>query len=1627
MAFGNCPKSAAQTWRTVNKTWVTDADGSNPRPASVTTVLEDGASQSQVKYNAYDSFGQVTDLLEYNFGAGAPGPLLREVVTAFATLGNIVSRPSRIVIKDGGGNTIARTDFNYDGYGTGGIATISPNPTGHDPAFNSSITVRGNLTSVINYANAPAATGGVTSSFTYDITGNQLTSQIGCCTFSQQNYSATTNYAFPDSTLTGPSGNALSLTSSFTYYPLTGKIATAKDANNQTTSYTYDIADRIITTTLPDGNTISQSYDDASANPATTVSNNFNSLVKVTTKQGTNLTEQVKNGASLISTKTLAADILGRTTSASAPFGPSDTPVYTTYTYDPLGRVTQVTPPGNTGNYQASYGIESSSADGTAHMVQTTTSTDPAGKQRKLYRDSLGLRQVDEPGPSGGAAGMGSVSITGTEHNVSVQNGGGATAGTGSVSVSGSERSTQVLTHSATHASGTVTINGSEQSAQQCPNTCRPPMPCCIVKPWWKLNQPLAEVAAAQCFTIYDSGTVSITVGGFTATANYGNGSTGATIATALAGALSAGSSPVTASASGNIVTITSKGAGSNQNFALSSSSATSDPTDFGVSFWGSNGAALSGGSDNVYSTMYDTGNVTVNVTISGNIYSKASAYGQSSSPASVASDLANKINSDTTLNQLLIASSTGAVLNLTTTATGSSTNDPLSVASATNSPYFQSGSTSFPATPSGSTLTPGANGTVYDAGTVTVSITGFTTTPFKKTVNYSQGSTAVSVASSLAGAFNSDPLSPVTATASSGSFNLVAKTPGSETNYGVQVTSATTQTAYFTQPSFTGSSVSLSGGANPSVSLSSPLSTTYSYDALGRLLQVSQGVQNRVYVYDNLGRLTSAKVPETLNQPTTYTYTDFGSVYQKTDPRGIVTTNTYDPLNRLSQIAYSDGTPTVTYTYGAQGAANFGAGRVTKVVDASGTQTFQYDLMGRSTQVSRAIGSQTYKTSYAYGINEQVSTITYPSGRIVKITPDAIGRPNKIDSNGANILTVGSYNAAGEILGAAYGNGMAASYTYNNQLQLASLVSGSSTTPVLNLTYNYGSQNNGQIVGITDGITPSQSVSYTYDELGRLKTAGTNDVTSPNTWNLEFCYDRYGNRLCELPKAGTAAMPFSEITVDPASNRIVGVQYDAAGNVTNDGLHSYAYNADNQITKVDGAGSYVYDAGGRRVIKNGTVYIYEGANVIAEYPNGAAPGSPSVEYVSSVASFAGGATTYYYSDHLSVRALADAAGNVTGRQAQFPFGELMTGLQTGASTKWQFTSYERDLAPGDSGLDYAQARFYGSRFGRFMSLDALSGNIKNPQSLNRYAYVANDPIDFTDPHGTDLRGNLRCLLNDQGDCVGGNFAGGCPDIDGMLDVGCMGGAGFQGMDVFAVCNNNLCVYNNDGLKGSGNLVDFATLQRDAFSTYGMFGIVHITCVGSMSNPTSSCWQTGAWGFPGGSIPPWLVGYPLKWCFGGDAWCDPSGRIVALRGLIEEPGLILAGTGLGMGLAKEGFALLFAEGETEAGTAIVGEVMGEVGSDDIFVVGHGGELAYEGLPGYSVLNMPASEWSLAANDAWVQAGIDQGARFLVADLETGATLYSEQYGMTVFARELNMLNAAGYTRVGEFMVPPGWH
>jgi RHS repeat-associated protein len=110
----------------------------------------------------------------------------------------------------------------------------------------------------------------------------------------------------------------------------------------------------------------------------------------------------------------------------------------------------------------------------------------------------------------------------------------------------------------------------------------------------------------------------------------------------------------------------------------------------------------------------------------------------------------------------------------------------------------------------------------------------------------------------------------------------------------------------------------------------------------------------------------------------------------------------------------------------------------------------------------------------------------------------------------------------------------------------------------------------------------------------------------------------------------------------------------------------------------------------------------------------------------------------YYFADVIgSTRAVTNATGSRCFDADYYPYGQendYTSTLQTTAcSPTYKFTGYEYD---SETDNYYAMARYYNPRLGRFMSPDPLPGVVGNPQSLNRYSYVLNNPETFVDPSG---------------------------------------------------------------------------------------------------------------------------------------------------------------------------------------------------------------------------------------------------------------------------------------------------
>ena len=548
---------------------------------------------------------------------------------------------------------------------------------------------------------------------------------------------------------------------------------------------------------------------------------------------------------------------------------------------------------------------------------------------------------------------------------------------------------------------------------------------------------------------------------------------------------------------------------------------------------------------------------------------------------------------------------------------------------------------------------------------------------------------------------------------------------------------------------------------------------TCYTYDVLNNLLTVVQGSQTRSYTYDAASRLLTATTPESGTVTSYYTTSggakcsgNASAVCRRTDARAITTTYSYDSLNRLTGITYTGGTTAVSYTYDS---GTNQKGFRTGMMDGSGTTTWTYNVTGWVLTENRTIAGKAKTISYTYNQDGSLATIVYPSGRTITYTTnDAQRTTSAIDNTGIQYAATASYAPIGALTGVIYGpatgfTGIATTAGYNSRFEPTTVLATSTGGTAQNLAYSFSlpGGDNGSVSSIQNNANSGLSETFSYDYLNRILSAATTATSGSGCWGQSFgpsgtpppgpADDAYSN-LTQI-NATNCTVGALGIAVSATTNRVTttGYAFDAAGNMTQEPSpngYGYTYDAENHLTQVTGTGSgtwtYVYDGNGMRVEKSnasgGTLYFrsVSGAT-IAETD---LSGNITSEYIF----FAGQRIArrdasnnvyYYYTDQVgSTTTITTGNGTPCYDATVTPYGEEHNTLNT-CPQNYKFTGYERD---SETGLDYAFARYYNSRLGRFMSADPLAGNMGDPQSLNRYAYVENNPTNYLDPFGM-----LRC------------------------------------------------------------------------------------------------------------------------------------------------------------------------------------------------------------------------------------------------------------------------------------------
>jgi RHS repeat-associated protein len=543
--------------------------------------------------------------------------------------------------------------------------------------------------------------------------------------------------------------------------------------------------------------------------------------------------------------------------------------------------------------------------------------------------------------------------------------------------------------------------------------------------------------------------------------------------------------------------------------------------------------------------------------------------------------------------------------------------------------------------------------------------------------------------------------------------------------------------------------------------------------------------VQTRTFEYDAYGRAFSQTTPEA---GTTYVdeYWANDLVKKARDARGVTRTLTYDRRGLLTDVDYSDQTPDVRYEYGEYGERKKMEEKHYQTQAVLGSTTYAYDQFKRLEGETRVFNglSGTYSLSYAYNYAGGLTQMTYNVNGWVRRVNYEYYHTGALSGVGTNIragwpetvtnnVTSGMlYRNFGALKQANYGNGQQFWADYSaDRLQLKQLVVRDAADPTdafkqaLNKSYDYTydaatgglTANDGRLKRVTDNLDAGFTVGYEYDDFNRLKKA------TAGAYARTYTYDAWANLTGsvngiggEVPNYTLSYAPVSATNAAPATNRPLGYGFDSAGNETAGEGWARVYDAANRITTAN-AVTMEYDGDGRRVKNDeawagNITYYYLWSSVLGEVVADLRPDFAEVYHIPFRAYIykpSGGTPIamqgyntgfyYLYGNHLgSGHVLADEGGGVVQRSESDPHGQRVLGA--GSVGEWfnqkKFTGYERDYA---GGTYYAKARQYQPYRGRFMQADPLglgASDLTNPQSLNRYSYVHNDPINFTDPLG---------------------------------------------------------------------------------------------------------------------------------------------------------------------------------------------------------------------------------------------------------------------------------------------------
>ncbi len=559
-----------------------------------------------------------------------------------------------------------------------------------------------------------------------------------------------------------------------------------------------------------------------------------------------------------------------------------------------------------------------------------------------------------------------------------------------------------------------------------------------------------------------------------------------------------------------------------------------------------------------------------------------------------------------------------------------------------------------------------------------------------------------------------------------------------------------------------------------------------YTYTADGKLRSTVDPLgAATILEYDILGRKTHMQDPAM--GVWSYRYNTVGELDWQKDAKNNKTGIHHDKLGRMVKRKEA-GVVTGEWKYD-EGGHGKSKGKLTRVSGTGYGRSIDYDNFGRVSSTTTTIDGTQYVHSIRYDQYSRVASNTRPggfrtsniynaNGVLTKITSPANTRPG----DGEIVWwKLEKADAEGRVTQVRNGNGLKTWRNYNPRNgQLNGIDTGKSKNDrvVQSISYLYDGLNN--VRERRDNVV-NRVEDFGYDAMQRL--TGQDMIVGGTTLRNSWDYDNAGNitsRVENKIDIGYAYQNVDGYQKLTAAGAIGGIRYDNNGNIVNSDDRSIDWSSFNKpsrintgnhriqfkygpnraryerknfrrvngLLKIDSTTHYLgkgfernqsFDPGGELTSTEHLYFIYVGDNLVATHSK-----SLSNTKVSSYKQ------RYYHTDALgSISAITDESGNVVDRYMYSVFGERSRDADGPISEISHLSAYNfsrgytghQELA--DVGFVHMNGRVYDPMVGRFLSADPSIQAPTSTQNYNRYSYVINNPLKYTDPSGYSFFGSL--------------------------------------------------------------------------------------------------------------------------------------------------------------------------------------------------------------------------------------------------------------------------------------------